>query len=196
MAPATDSIMGVPATGEGWGRLGHERYDPRDRRGTRCGHHGQPGCVPVHRQGGPVARRADAGRPGTRPTRRSPGPCRSRPTSRRSGAGHVLATGAQTAFIDGIHLAVTVGAAIAAAAAVIVLRYLPHVTTHDAGRPRAPKPRWRSVWPGWPPRSAPRPRSRRPPPRSAASRGYRRRLGDHRAGPIRARVGDCPGFGA
>ena len=54
-------------------------------------------------------------------------------------AGHILATGAQTAFIDGIHLAVTVGAAIAAAAAVIVLRYLPHVTTHDAGRPRAPE---------------------------------------------------------
>jgi EmrB/QacA subfamily drug resistance transporter len=46
-------------------------------------------------------------------------------------AGRLLTTGAQAAFIDGIHLAVTVGAALAAGAAVMVLRYLPHVVAHE-----------------------------------------------------------------
>jgi EmrB/QacA subfamily drug resistance transporter len=41
------------------------------------------------------------------------------------GAGHQLTVGAQSAFIDGIHLAVVVGAALAALSAVIVARYLP-----------------------------------------------------------------------
>ena len=41
-------------------------------------------------------------------------------------AGHALTLGAQDAFIGGIHLAVTVGAILAAVAAVIVYRYLPH----------------------------------------------------------------------
>jgi hypothetical protein len=40
-------------------------------------------------------------------------------------AGHTLTVGAQRAFIDGIHLAVVVGALVAALSAVIVTRYLP-----------------------------------------------------------------------
>jgi hypothetical protein len=46
-------------------------------------------------------------------------------------AGHALSRGAQLAFIDGIHLAVTVGAALAWMAAVIVLRNLPNRLAHQ-----------------------------------------------------------------
>jgi MFS transporter, DHA2 family, multidrug resistance protein len=46
-------------------------------------------------------------------------------------AGHALSAGADQAFVDGIHLAVTAGAILAAAAAVIVARYLPRVLSHD-----------------------------------------------------------------
>jgi EmrB/QacA subfamily drug resistance transporter len=46
-------------------------------------------------------------------------------------AGRVLTAGADQAFVDGIHLAVTVGAILAATAAVIVARYLPRVLTHE-----------------------------------------------------------------
>jgi Na+/melibiose symporter-like transporter len=42
-------------------------------------------------------------------------------------SGRVLQTGAVDAFMGGIHLAVTVGAVLAAVASVIVLRYLPRV---------------------------------------------------------------------
>ena len=38
---------------------------------------------------------------------------------------------ASHAFVDGIHFAVTVGAALAAIAAVVVYRYLPHEATHE-----------------------------------------------------------------
>jgi hypothetical protein len=41
-------------------------------------------------------------------------------------AGHALATSAQSAFVDGIHLAVFVGAILAALSAGIVWRKLPH----------------------------------------------------------------------
>jgi EmrB/QacA subfamily drug resistance transporter len=44
---------------------------------------------------------------------------------------HALSQGAQSAFIDGIHLAVTVGAVLAWSAAVIVLRYLPKRLAHE-----------------------------------------------------------------
>jgi hypothetical protein len=44
-------------------------------------------------------------------------------------AGHALATSAQSAFVDGIHLAVFVGAILAASSAVIVWRKLPHSLT-------------------------------------------------------------------
>jgi hypothetical protein len=47
-------------------------------------------------------------------------------------AGRVLATGAQQAFIDGIHLAVTVGSLLALVAAVTVYRYLPKQLAGDA----------------------------------------------------------------
>jgi hypothetical protein len=40
-------------------------------------------------------------------------------------AGQALSTGAQEVFVGGIHLAVTVGAILAAVAAVIVMRFLP-----------------------------------------------------------------------
>ncbi len=46
-------------------------------------------------------------------------------------AGHVLTLGAQDAFIGGIQLAVTAGAILAIIAAVIVYRFLPHVTTQE-----------------------------------------------------------------
>ncbi len=46
-------------------------------------------------------------------------------------AGHTLTLGAQDAFIGGIQLAVTAGAILAIVAAVIVYRFLPHVTTQD-----------------------------------------------------------------
>jgi len=46
-------------------------------------------------------------------------------------AGRALAAGADQAFVDGIHLAVTAGAILAASAAVIVARYLPRVLSHD-----------------------------------------------------------------
>ncbi len=46
-------------------------------------------------------------------------------------AGHALTIGAQDAFIGGIQLAVTAGAILAVVAAVIVYRFLPHVTTQD-----------------------------------------------------------------
>ncbi len=46
-------------------------------------------------------------------------------------AGHALTLGAQDAFIGGIQLAVTAGAILAIVAAVIVYRFLPHVTTQQ-----------------------------------------------------------------
>jgi EmrB/QacA subfamily drug resistance transporter len=45
--------------------------------------------------------------------------------------GHDLSRAAKLAFIDGIHLAVTVGAVLAWIAAVIVLRYLPKRLSHE-----------------------------------------------------------------
>jgi EmrB/QacA subfamily drug resistance transporter len=45
--------------------------------------------------------------------------------------GHALSQGAQSAFIDGIHFAVTVGAVLAWTAAVIVIRYLPKRLAHQ-----------------------------------------------------------------
>lgn len=42
-------------------------------------------------------------------------------------AGRALTFGAQHAFVDGVHFAVTVGAALAAIASVVVYRYLPRV---------------------------------------------------------------------
>jgi EmrB/QacA subfamily drug resistance transporter len=47
-------------------------------------------------------------------------------------AGEALASGAQHAFIDGLHLAATVGVVLAVAAAVVVLRFLPRETIHNA----------------------------------------------------------------
>ena len=47
--------------------------------------------------------------------------------------GQPLAAGATDAFVDGIHLAVTVGAALAWIAAAVVVRYLPRHLAHDAG---------------------------------------------------------------
>jgi hypothetical protein len=38
---------------------------------------------------------------------------------------------AKHAFVDGIHFAVTAGAVLAAIAAVVVWRYLPHQATHE-----------------------------------------------------------------
>ena len=46
-------------------------------------------------------------------------------------AGHALTIGAQDAFIGGIQLAVTAGAILAVVAAIIVYKFLPHVTTQD-----------------------------------------------------------------
>jgi hypothetical protein len=42
-------------------------------------------------------------------------------------AGRALTFGAQHAFVDGVHFAVTVGAVLAAIASVVVYRYLPRV---------------------------------------------------------------------
>jgi EmrB/QacA subfamily drug resistance transporter len=46
-------------------------------------------------------------------------------------AGAALKTGADTAFINGVHMAVTVGAILAAVASMIVLRYLPKKLAHQ-----------------------------------------------------------------
>lgn len=46
-------------------------------------------------------------------------------------AGQALAAGAQASFIDGVHLAVTVGAVLATISALIVLRFLPRQVSHD-----------------------------------------------------------------
>jgi hypothetical protein len=46
--------------------------------------------------------------------------------------GALLTTGAQHSFIDGVHLAVIVGVLLAAAAAAVVLRFLPRETSHVA----------------------------------------------------------------
>jgi EmrB/QacA subfamily drug resistance transporter len=46
-------------------------------------------------------------------------------------AGQALSAGADAAFVDGVHLAVTVGAVLAAVAASLVLRFLPRVVTHE-----------------------------------------------------------------
>jgi hypothetical protein len=46
-------------------------------------------------------------------------------------AGKVLTAGADHAFVDGIHLAVTAGAILAASAAVLVWRYLPSSVAHE-----------------------------------------------------------------
>jgi hypothetical protein len=46
-------------------------------------------------------------------------------------ASHALTVGAQDAFIGGIQLAVTAGAILAIIAAVIVYKFLPHVTTQE-----------------------------------------------------------------
>ncbi|MFN8040108.1 MAG: DHA2 family efflux MFS transporter permease subunit [Acidimicrobiales bacterium] len=45
--------------------------------------------------------------------------------------GQALAAGAQSAFIDGIHLAVTIGAILAWIASMVVLRYLPRHLAHE-----------------------------------------------------------------
>ena len=49
--------------------------------------------------------------------------------------GHAVTSAAQHAFIDGIHFAVTVGAVLAAIAAIVVLRFLPHQASHGASEP-------------------------------------------------------------
>jgi hypothetical protein len=46
-------------------------------------------------------------------------------------AGELLKVGAESAFVDGVHLAVTVGAFLCAVAAGLVLRYLPRTVTHE-----------------------------------------------------------------
>jgi hypothetical protein len=46
-------------------------------------------------------------------------------------AGKALTTGAEHAFIDGFHLAVTAGALLALTAAALVLRYLPRDVAHE-----------------------------------------------------------------
>ena len=46
-------------------------------------------------------------------------------------AGQVLAAGADAAFVDGVHLAVMVGAVLAAIAAALVLKFLPREISHD-----------------------------------------------------------------
>ncbi len=46
-------------------------------------------------------------------------------------AGETLRAGAETAFVDGVHLAVTVGAVLAAVAAFLVIRYLPRDLAHE-----------------------------------------------------------------
>ncbi len=48
-------------------------------------------------------------------------------------SGNVLRVGAEHAFIDGIRLAVTAGAVLAVAAAMIVIRSLPHEAAHGTG---------------------------------------------------------------
>ena len=48
-----------------------------------------------------------------------------------SAAGQALKLGAEHAFIDGIHLAVTAGAALAVTAAVVVYRFLPRQLAHE-----------------------------------------------------------------
>jgi len=44
---------------------------------------------------------------------------------------HAVTSAASDAFVSGIHFAVTVGAALAATAAVVVYRFLPHKATHE-----------------------------------------------------------------
>ena len=48
------------------------------------------------------------------------------------GLGRALASGAESAFIDGIHVAVTAGATFAVIAAVITWRFLPNTFEHQA----------------------------------------------------------------
>jgi len=48
-----------------------------------------------------------------------------------AGARRALELGSKTAFVDGIHLAVTGGAVLAFLAALIVFRYLPHSVAHQ-----------------------------------------------------------------
>lgn len=53
-------------------------------------------------------------------------------TQQPAAVGDAITQGAQTAFIDGVHLAVTVGAVLAWIAAVLVIRYLPERFAHQA----------------------------------------------------------------
>lgn len=46
--------------------------------------------------------------------------------------GRTVIVAAQRAFVEGIHFAVTVGAGLAAVAALVVLRYLPHEASHES----------------------------------------------------------------
>ena len=64
------------------------------------------------------------------PARRSPARCTSRPTL-PAATGNALAPSASHAFVNGIHLAVVVGAALALISAVIVYRKLPHSLTQS-----------------------------------------------------------------
>ncbi len=54
--------------------------------------------------------------------------------------GAALATGAQHAFVDGVHLAAIVGVLLAAVAAAVVLRFLPGETSHQAEVDAEPLP--------------------------------------------------------
>jgi DHA2 family multidrug resistance protein-like MFS transporter len=46
-------------------------------------------------------------------------------------AGRTVRLAAQHAFVNGVHFAVTIAACLAVAAAMVVLRFLPHEATHE-----------------------------------------------------------------
>ena len=105
-------------------RLGHERRHPRAGRRPRRRRDGQHRRVAVHDQRRPAHRHLP---PATQAAARtSLADALAAAGKLPSAAGQALRLGAEHAFIDGIHLAVTAGAILALIAAVIVVRYLPH----------------------------------------------------------------------
>ena len=130
--------------------LGDERRVARARCRARRRGDGQPGRVAVPRRGR-CADLPDCPAAFATPARASIAGALRVADGLPGRAGAILRAGAEAAFIDGIHLAVTVGALFAFSAALLVWRFLPRTLSHDGACANAGSRRWKT-----PPSSASR----------------------------------------
>ena len=126
VAPATESIMGSLPARQGRRRLGHERHHPP---GGRCRRRGVARIDPCVRVPSARARPPAGSRPGfvARPGGRLTGERAGRGPGRAVGRPYAtrIVGAAQTSFVNGMHAAVLVAAAIAVIGGIGVLVWLP-----------------------------------------------------------------------